>query len=196
MTQKRARNRPKPSPVFLRELVAEMSPEISVRPVEADDVPDIEALHAVAFGPGRFARTAYRIREGLPAFSPHCLAAFLDGQLAASLRFAPVLIGGHDKALMLGPLAVMPALKGQGIGKGLVADGLQRVRERGIALVILVGDRPYYERFGFRPVPPGQILMPGPVNPARILAAELTSGALATYRGMVAADLTADLATG
>lgn len=166
-----------------------MSPEILVRPVQPTDITDIEALHAVAFGPGRFTRTAYRVREDLLPFSKHCLAAFLDGQLAASIRFAPVRIGGKGGALLLGPLAVAPALKGQGIGKGLVADGLDRARERGIALVILVGDKPYYERFGFSKIPPECIVLPGAVNPDRFLVAELTAGALEQYRGMVTADL-------
>jgi predicted N-acetyltransferase YhbS len=85
---------------------------------------------------------------------------------------------------MLGPLAVEPLLAGQGYGRHLVAAGIARARERGYRLMILVGDLPYYGRFGFKPVPHGRITMPGPVNPDRLLALELEDGALADYAGL------------
>lgn len=159
-----------------------------VASVTPSDLPEIAALHARAFGPGRFARAAYRVREGMPLCSAHCLIARLDGALAASLRFQPVTIGGVAGALLLGPLAVEPRLAGQGYGRKLVAVGLERAAVRGIALVVLVGDEPYYGRFGFKVVPARRITMPGPVDPARLLAAELVPGALEAYRGLVAAD--------
>jgi predicted N-acetyltransferase YhbS len=164
-----------------------MSPNVLDRPVAPDDLPAISALHAKVFGPGRFTRTAYRIREGTPAISPFCRTAFLDGRLIAAVRFTSIEIGGRDGALLLGPLAVDPEFAGQGYGKRLIGEALQSARAAGIAIVVLVGDEPYYQRFGFRPVQPGQITLPGPVDPRRILAAELADGAGSNYRGLVTA---------
>ena len=163
-----------------------MNSNVVVRPVAAADLPRIKALHERAFGPGRYVRAAHRVREGLPDFSAVCLLAELDGQLTAAIRMTPVTIGGVPGALMLGPLAVEPAFAGQGFGRHLVAEAIARARHFGYRLTVLVGDEPYYGRFGFKPVPAGQIEMPGPVNAARLLANELDPGALAAYRGLVA----------
>jgi predicted N-acetyltransferase YhbS len=111
--------------------------------------------------------------------------AWRDGELVGAVQFTPVSIGGRDGAMMLGPLAVAPRFKAQGFGRALVEEGVARTREMGAQIVILVGDLPYYARMGFRRVPPGQILMPGPVDLERVLARDLSSGALARYRGMV-----------
>lgn len=164
-----------------------MSSTHLVRAMTPADLAAVTALHDRVFGPGCYARTAYRVREGAPPISPYCLVSKDGKNLIAGLRFTEISIGGEPGALLLGPLAVEPAYAGQGFGKQLVATGLARAREGGVALVLLVGDEPYYGRFGFRVVPPGQIELPGPVNPARLLAAELTPGALARYRGRVAA---------
>ncbi|MEZ5924451.1 MAG: N-acetyltransferase [Hyphomicrobiaceae bacterium] len=163
-----------------------MSPYvIAFRPVTAADLPAIQDLQDQCFGPGRFARAAYRVREGVPLFSRHCRCASIGEEVVASLRMTPITIGGKGEALMLGPLAVTPRLAGQGIGRRLVAEALEHAEADGIRLVLLVGDLPYYGRFGFTPVPEGQIVMPGPVNPARLLALEVTEGTLAAYRGEV-----------
>jgi predicted N-acetyltransferase YhbS len=82
---------------------------------------------------------------------------------------------------------VDPVHNGKGYGKALVAEGLARARAQGFRLVVLVGDMPYYGRFGFVPVPPGQIRLPGPVDPARLLALELVAGALGNAAGLVQA---------
>jgi predicted N-acetyltransferase YhbS len=121
-------------------------------------------------------------------FSPFCRVCRIDGQLAAAVRFSPILIGGRGKALLLGPLAVDPAFANQGHGRGLVGEALEAARGAGIALVVLVGDEPYYAKLGFKRVPRGQIALPGPVNPDRLLTAELAPDALAGYGGLVAAD--------
>ncbi|MBX9590186.1 MAG: N-acetyltransferase [Hyphomonadaceae bacterium] len=163
--------------------------EITVRAVAPGDVAQIRSLNARAFGPGRFARTAYRIREGTGDFSPFCRVCVIDGQLVAAVRFTPIRIGGRNGALLLGPLAVDPAFANRGHGRGLVADALRDAREAGIALVVLVGDEPYYTKLGFRRVPQGQITLPGPVDTGRLLAAELVEGALANYGGIVSANL-------
>lgn len=164
-----------------------MSDTITTRLVAAGDLDRISALHAKVFGPGRFARTAYRVREGHGLRSPFCRAAFDGDRLVAALRLTEITIGGRGGALLLGPLAVDPSRTGQGHGRRLIAEATADARSRGQRLIVLVGDLPYYGRFGFKPVPPGQIVFPGPVDPARILAAELVDGALADYRGPVAA---------
>jgi predicted N-acetyltransferase YhbS len=158
------------------------------RPAGPGDSAEIAALHARAFGPGRFARTAYRLREGMAEFSPFCRVCRIGGRLAAAVRFSPILIGGRSGALLLGPLAVDPAFANQGYGRGLVGEALDEARGAGILLAVLVGDEPYYAKLGFKRVPRGQITLPGPVNPDRLLAAELAPDALAGYVGIVAAD--------
>ncbi|MET0193047.1 MAG: N-acetyltransferase [Hyphomicrobiaceae bacterium] len=159
----------------------------TVREVRPGDGAQISALHARAFGPGRFARTAYRVREGTGAFSPYCRACLIGGRIIAAVRFTPVRVGGTDGALLLGPLAVDPEFANRGHGRGLVRDGMEAARADGLGLVLLVGDEPYYARLGFVRVPAGHIALPGPVNPQRLLAVELRPGALADYRGLVTA---------
>jgi predicted N-acetyltransferase YhbS len=163
-------------------------PQPVFRPVLPGDLPEISALHVRAFGPGRFARSAYRVREGTADVSAYCRVCTIDGTLVAAVRFTPITIGGKGGALLLGPLAVDPAFANQGYGRGLLAKALEDARAAGIVLVLLVGDEPYYGRLGFRRIPWGQITIPGPVDPNRLLAAELQPGMLAAYKGMVAAE--------
>lgn len=163
-----------------------MSPNVASRPVTPADLPAINRLHAKVFGPGRFTRTAYRIREGTPSISAYCRAAFLGGRLIAAVRFTPIVIGGRPGAVLLGPLAVDPEFAGKGFGRRLVSEAMATAKADGVNLVLLVGDEPYYGRFGFHPVPLGQIVLPGPVDKRRLLAAELTPGALADLHGLVA----------
>jgi predicted N-acetyltransferase YhbS len=159
---------------------------ISVSPITDADLPAIFDLNARVFGPGRFARTAYRIREGAPLISRFCLKATTDdGQLIAAIRFTEVMIGGQPGGLLLGPLAVESAYAGLGHGKRLIADGLSLAQKAGLGLCLLVGDQPYYGRFGFVVLPPGQIELPGPADPRRMLGADLRPGALSQYSGMV-----------
>jgi predicted N-acetyltransferase YhbS len=147
----------------------------------------LSQLSAQAFGPGRFARTAYRVREGIPAVASLSLTGWLDGQLVGGVRFTALTIGGEERALLLGPLVVHPAHKGSGFGKALAEEGIARARAQGFRLVVLVGDMPYYGRFGFVQVPRGQITLPGPVDPARLLALEFAPGVLANATGIVQA---------
>ena len=164
-----------------------MSQPIVTRPVLPEDADAISALHARAFGPGRYVRTAYRVREGSGLRSVHCRVCEIGGQLVAAVRFTPIRIGGRGDALLLGPLAVDPAFANKGHGRNLVAAALSEARAAGIALVVLVGDEPYYRRLGFQRIPRGQIRMPGPVDPDRLLAVELAPGALAHHSGLIAA---------
>ena len=154
--------------------------------IETDgDAPALSQLSAEAFGPGRFTRSAYRVREGVPPVAALCLCGLLDRKLVGGIRFTAIRIGEGEGAALLGPLVVDPVVKGKGYGKALVEEGLAQARAEGFALVLLVGDMSYYGRFGFQPVPPGQIALPGPVDPARLLAVELVPGALAEAAGVV-----------
>jgi predicted N-acetyltransferase YhbS len=161
---------------------------VVVRPVLPGDLAAIRDLHARAFGPGRFVRTAYRIREGTEEYSRFCRVCLIEGRIVAAVRFTPILVGGQAGALLLGPLAVDPAFVSRRYGRGLVAKALEDARAAGMSLVLLVGDEPYYGKLGFRVVPPGLITLPGPVDPKRLLAAELVPDALAGYAGTVSAD--------
>jgi len=165
-----------------------MTADVLNRPLTPDDLPRVLRLHATVFGPGRFTRTAYRVREGTAPVSPYCRAAFLGERMIAAVRFTPITIGGVGGALLLGPLAVDPEFAGKGYGRTLIGQSIEAAKAAGVRLVVLVGDEPYYGRFGFRVAPPGQIVLPGPVSPARILAAELSPDALSAYRGLVAAE--------
>ena len=149
------------------------------------DAQILSDLSAQAFGPGRFTRSAYRVREGVPPVDGLCLCGQLNGNVVGGIRFTAIRIGEMENAALLGPLVVDPGEKGKGYGRALVEEGLARARTRGFSLVLLVGDMPYYARFGFQPVPPGQIALPGPVDPSRLLALELEPGALAGARGLV-----------
>ena len=149
------------------------------------DAQALSQLSAEAFGPGRFARSAYRVREGISPVGALSLVGWCEGRLVGGIRFTAICIGEQKNALLLGPLVVDPAEKGTGFGRALVEEGLDRAKAAGFALVLLVGDMPYYGRFGFSPVKPGQITLPGPVDPGRLLARELVAGALATASGQM-----------
>lgn len=166
-----------------------MSLPITTRTALPADLPSVKKLHAEVFGPGRFVRTAYRIREGTGDLTPFCRVAVRGDRVIAALRMTAVRIGGQPGHLLLGPLAVDPEFKGQGYGRQLVAEVLEAAKAAGLLLVVLVGDEPYYGKFGFVRVPPGLISLPGPVDPARVLAAELKPGALAAAHGLMTADI-------
>lgn len=146
----------------------------------------IEAINEEAFGPGRFARAAYKIREAGghdPALS---YVAVVDGEVIASVRQTPV-AAGSGRALLLGPLAVRPDHKSQGHGRKLVAIALDAARAAGIPAVLLVGDEPYYGPLGFaKVVPRGRLTLPRPVDPERLLVCELAEGGAAALEGAVA----------
>jgi len=160
---------------------------VTIRPEIAADTDAIERLHERTFGPGRYAKTAYRLREG----GAHSLAlsftARIGTLLVGSVRLTPVCIGSTP-ALLLGPLTVEPPFRGRGIGLALIERALGDARTKGHKLVVLVGDAPYYARAGFRPVPVGRVKMPGPVDPARLLVAELVPGAFDGVSGPVRPD--------
>lgn len=159
-----------------------------VRPQMPEDLPAIEALHEESFGPGRFARTAHRIREAARVPAAIALTAWDGAQLVGAIQLSAIRIRRAPGAALLGPLAVAAQYKNQGCGLRLIQDGMAQAKSCGFAMIVLIGDLPYYSRAGFAAVPRGQIALPGPVDPARLLAAELTPDALPHFRGMVAPD--------
>lgn len=159
--------------------------ETVIRPELPGDLASISHLHDEAFGPGRFAKTAYRVREGVRPVEDLSLVALLQGHLVGSIRFTAIRVGDREGALLLGPLAVYKEFAGHGCGRRLMEQGLELARARGFRVVLLVGDLAYYSRVGFFQVPLGQMQMPGPVDYTRLLAVELVEGALDDYRGMI-----------
>ncbi|MDE1173809.1 MAG: N-acetyltransferase [Parvibaculaceae bacterium] len=159
-----------------------------VIPEQPEHAAAIEALLDLSFGPGRYAKTAQRLREGNTAVPELCSVAFCgegeNRRMVGSLRFWPVMLGSRP-GLMLGPLAVEPALRSKGCGIRMMELALAEAKRLGYKLVILVGDLPYYTRVGFGPVPPGKLTMPGPVDPARFLYRELDIGAFTNVHGAV-----------
>jgi predicted N-acetyltransferase YhbS len=145
---------------------------------------EIDHISAEAFGPGRFARAAFRIREGGPHDRSLSFVALDGGSVIGSVRLTPVVVGIFP-ALLLGPLAVRPSWKKKGVGKALMRMAIEAARADGHGLVVLVGDEPYYGPFGFRRTPHGQIRMPAPVDPDRLLACELIPHSLEKAHGMV-----------
>jgi len=160
---------------------------ITILPETADDALAIDRLHERTFGPGRYARTAYRIREGIGHDLALSYTARVGTLMVGSLRLSPVQVG-DTPALLLGPLTIEPPFRDRGIGMGLMQRALADARDRGHRLVILVGDEPYYARVGFKRVPRGRVKMPGPVDPARLLVAELVEGAFESVSGVVRPD--------
>ncbi len=160
------------------------TPDWTIRPERPEDAPLVEALNETAFGPGRFVKSAYRLREGVSQVDALAFVAIEGRQLRGSVRFWPVVIGS-TAALMLGPLAVQAKQRGRGIGVALMERALDQARRLGHAVVILVGDEPYYARVGFSKLPPGRIRFPGPVDQSRILGLSLKSGAALNLSGEV-----------
>lgn len=156
----------------------------SIRLEAASDAASIDALVAAAFGPGRYAKSAYRLREGVAPFESLSFVAVEGGVLRGSVRFWPVMVG-EAKVLILGPLAVQSDQRGRGIGIALMKRGIEEARKTDFAAIILVGDEPYYGRAGFTRVPPGRLRFPGPVDPARILGISIAADALLTLAGDV-----------
>lgn len=145
---------------------------------------EIEHINEEAFGPGRFVRAAYKIREGGPHERALSFVAVHEGVVIASVRMTRI-AATEGKGLLLGPLAVRPAFKNLGIGRKLVALAVDAAKKSGAPLVLLVGDDPYYGPLGFARVPRGQVAMPRPVDLNRILVAEIEPGAATHFKGEV-----------
>lgn len=151
------------------------------------DVYARERLLDEAFGPGRFLKTCERLREGRAPARGLALVAKDDERLVATLRLWPIFAGAGRPALLLGPLAVAGDYRSLGIGAMMIQEGLARAAARSHRAVLLVGDAPYYERFGFERRLTERLVMPGPVECERFLGVELAPGALAGAQGRVTA---------
>ena len=165
--------------------MAELS--LTILTEKPEDAAAIERLHERTFGPGRYARTAYRIREKMAHRLDLSFTARIGTLLVGSVRLTPVRVG-ETPALLLGPLTIEPPFRDKGIGKAMMERALKDARAQGYRLVVLVGDEPYYARVGFKLVPKGQVKLDGPVDPARMLYAELVEGALEGVSGVVRPD--------
>jgi predicted N-acetyltransferase YhbS len=155
---------------------------ITFLPMTVADEAQIEKLDERAFGPGRYARTAFRLREAVPPDLSLSFVARVGTLLVGANRMTGILVD-ETPALLLGPLTVEPAFRSQGVGEKLMSHSLDAARAAGHGLVLLVGDLDYYSRVGFSRVPRGKITMPGPVDPDRILYCELRPGAFDAARG-------------
>ncbi|MFD1624638.1 GNAT family N-acetyltransferase [Azospirillum griseum] len=149
----------------------------------------IEALLDSAFGPDRFKKTAYRLREGVDSIPELNLVAIDHDEhghevLLGTIRYWPVMIG-DTPSIMLGPIAVSGDLQGGGLGSKMIRMSLNKAVALGYSSVILVGDAPYYERFGFTRALTLGMQMPGPVDMNRLLGLELVDGALQGVAGMI-----------
>jgi len=153
----------------------------------ANDAQAIERLHDRTFGPGRFALSAYRLREHVGHLLELSFTAWIGTLLVGSVRQLPVVIG-QTRALLLGPLTVEPPFRGRGVGRALLDRALKDAKARGHRLVLLVGDEAYYSRVGFKAVPKGRATMPGPVDYGRLLVAELVEGAFDGVSGPIRPD--------
>jgi len=164
---------------------------VELRPETEADWWEVEALLDLCFAPGREALSSYRLREGIPPVQGLSTVARDEGNiLAGAIRFWPVRIGdqiggqtGTGTALLLGPIAVHPTHQGEGLGAYLMRSSLATARERGWERVMLVGDAPYYGRFGFERL--DLVEMPPPTNPDRVLGLDLVPGAWRGVAGKV-----------
>ena len=157
---------------------------LTILPETTDDAQAIDRLHERTFGPGRFARTAYRIREGVEHDLGLSFTARIGTLLVGSVRLSPIRIG-ETRALLLGPLTVEPPFRDRKIGVTLIERGLKEAKAKGHKLVVLVGDESYYARCGFKQIAKGTVTMPGPVDPQRLLICELVEGAFGGVSGPI-----------
>ncbi|WP_457650426.1 GNAT family N-acetyltransferase [Profundibacter sp.] len=148
-----------------------------------DDWWEVEALYDLCFAPGREALSSYRLRDGVDPVGDLCLVARDEGGIiGGAIRYWPVQVGGA-RVLLLGPVAVHPTRQGEGLGGVLIRQSLDKAQALGWERALLVGDEPYYKRFGFMRI--DGVVMPPPTNPERVLARELVAGAWAGVRGNV-----------
>jgi predicted N-acetyltransferase YhbS len=163
---------------------------LTILPETADDAVPIERLHERTFGPGRYAKSAYRLRERTDHRLEFSFTARIGTLLVGSVRLSPSRVG-ETAGLLLGPLTVEPPFRERGIGYALIGRALKEAKAKGHRLVVLVGDEPYYGKAGFKPIPKGRCAMPGPVDPARLLVCELVDGAFEGVSGPIRPDWSA-----
>lgn len=163
------------------------SDQFSIRPQKPLDQPVIETLLDKAFGLDRRAKASYRLREGETAVPGLSFVATMGADnIVGTISFWDIYLGDSGvKAILLGPLAVLPKYQGTGIGEKLMQHAIALARKQGHKIVILVGDAPYYARVGFAKVPAGGLIMPGPTDPDRLLYLELQENSMTGVTGLV-----------
>ena len=161
------------------------SSNLLIRTEVPSDAGWIEELHHTCFGPGRFARAAFRIRERFGVELSLCLVSELDNVPVANVKMSPISVAGLN-GYLLGPLVTDPKKRNLGAGKLLVrtvvAKGFEKPKS---AFVLLVGDAPYYGPLGFEPTLPNRIKFPAPVDPARVLVSTKEAGMVARLKGPI-----------
>lgn len=156
----------------------------AIRAERGRDVAAREALLDACFGEGRHARTCERVREGRLPAEGLAFSAAASGKLVGTVRLWHVSAGGRP-ALVLGPLAVDPSCRALGVGAALMRHAIGEARKRGHGAIILLGDAPYYARFGFSAAKAADLHLPGPFERERLLGLELRAGALDGAWGMI-----------
>ena len=141
---------------------------VAVTAEQPEDNEQINQLTSDAFGPGMYTRTAFRLREGKAHLPNLSFVARQEQRLLGSVRLTEIHIGDQP-VLLLGPLVVPPEFKGSGVGSCLMKKAIDESQAKGYSAIVLVGDFPYYQKFGFEQVPCNAITLPGPVDPARLL---------------------------
>jgi predicted N-acetyltransferase YhbS len=167
---------------------------IAIRNETELDIAPREALLDAAFGDARFAKTAQRLRDGRLPAEGLAFAARSGRRLIGTVRLWDIAAGPGCPAVLLGPLAVARGYRHRGIGADLVRHALGEARRQGRAAVLLVGDAPYYGRFGFSAEKTGALWLPGPYERERLLAYEFVPGALDGARGLISATGARELA--
>src|ERR1700761_7101541 len=158
----------------------------AIRAERASDVVAREALLDACFGGNRQMRTCQRLRDGRAPAEGLALSAVREGRLVGTVRLWHVSAGGIP-ALVLGPLAVDEQSRKFGVGAALMARAIKVARQRGHGAIILLGDEPYYTRFGFSTAKTAELSLPGPFERDRLLGLELRDGALDGAWGMIVA---------
>lgn len=173
-----------------------MTAAVTIKRMQGADRAAVEALLDIAFGADRQRKTAYRLRDGVPDVPALAFVAYEGGVLVGTIQFWPISIKDEatgafgPPALLLGPIAIAEHLRGKGVGMGLIDTGVKAAQALGYVHVLLVGDAPYYGRAGFSAATTGGIALPGPFDPARLLARQINAGDPLPAAGIVLPALT------
>lgn len=158
--------------------------DVTIKAETSEHEKFIEELNREAFGPARFTRAAHLIREKGGHDKSLSFVLLLDGDLVGTVRMTPIVVGNAN-GYLLGPIVISPKTKSLGLGSLLMRHTIEQAKEKHVSFILLVGDEPYYRRFGFFKVAYGKMTMPAPVNPERLLALELSEGAMEEATGLV-----------